>query len=52
MTHEVHRRIARRSPRGARAEVSGPSERAARLGVEAAERLLAAGADDILDALR
>jgi len=38
--------------RAARAEVSGPSEHAARIGVEAAERLLAAGADEILDALR
>jgi len=38
--------------RVARAEVSGPSGRAADLGVEAAERLLAAGADEILDALR
>jgi hydroxymethylbilane synthase len=38
--------------RAARAEVSGPSGRAANIGAEAAERLLAAGADQILDALR
>ena len=38
--------------RAARAEVSGRSDRAADIGVEAAERLLAAGADEILDALR
>ena len=36
----------------ARAEVVGPSARAVEVGVEAAERLLAAGADQILDALR
>jgi hydroxymethylbilane synthase len=38
--------------RAARAEVSGPADRALELGTEAAERLLAAGADQILDALR
>ncbi len=38
--------------RAARTEVSGPSDRAVELGEEAAERLLAAGADQILDALR
>jgi hydroxymethylbilane synthase len=38
--------------RAARAEVFGPSDRAAGIGVEAAERLLAAGADEILAALR
>jgi hydroxymethylbilane synthase len=43
------------SPDGARAartEVFGPPDRAADIGVEAAERLLAAGADEILEALR
>jgi hydroxymethylbilane synthase len=38
--------------RAARAEVFGPADRAADIGVEAAERLLAAGADEILEALR
>jgi hydroxymethylbilane synthase len=38
--------------RAARAEVSGRPDRAAEIGVEAAERLLADGADEILDALR
>ena len=38
--------------RAAHAEVSGPYDRAVELGSEAAERLLAAGADQILDALR
>ena len=38
--------------RAARAEVSGLPDRALELGTEAAERLLAAGADQILDALR
>ena len=38
--------------RAARAEVSGEPDRAFELGTEAAERLLAAGADQILDALR
>jgi hydroxymethylbilane synthase len=38
--------------RAARADTSGPSARPADVGVEAAERLLAEGAGDILDALR
>lgn len=38
--------------RAARAEVSGRSDRAADTGVQAAEQLLAAGAGEILDALR
>ena len=38
--------------RAARAEASGRSDRPADVGVEAAERLLAAGAGEILDALR
>ena len=38
--------------RAARAEVSGRSDRAADIGIEAAEQLLAAGAGEILDALR
>lgn len=38
--------------RAARAEASGPSDRPAEVGVDAAERLLAAGAGEILDALR
>ena len=38
--------------RAAQAEVSGRSDRAAEIGAEAAEQLLAAGASEILDALR
>ena len=44
--------IAPDGSRWARAEVTGPSERAAALGVEAAEQLLERGAAPILAAIR
>jgi len=44
--------IAPDGSRSARAEVSGPSERASAVGVEAAEQLLERGAAPILEAIR